>query len=155
MTDTSLFYLCLSEHGNMLLNDYPFTKIRFHVSTSRPTISTKEALTISMKKNDISNIISFLEAYFVDYSFYSFIKCMFYSNSIMNQLIYNKYDHFFKNSMNFLFCSFKLNTKKRLGFLALYMISYLIKKNTLFFHFYINQIKKNRENIKKSIENHE
>lgn len=155
MTDTPLFYLCLSEPGNMLLNDYPYTKIRYHVSTSRPPISNNEELIRTLKNNDVTKSISLMAKYFSNYPFYPFVKCMVYSNSIMIQLMDNKYNNFFKNSINFLFCSLKLNTKNRLGFLALYIISYLTKKNTLFLHFYLNNVRKNRENIKKSIKNHE
>ncbi len=155
MTDTSLFYLCLSERGSMLLSSYSYTKIRFHVSTSRPDLSNKESLIISHRNNDITNTISFMAAYFADYSFYSLIKCMVYSNSLMKQLLSNKYAHLLKNSINFLFCSFKLNKKKRLGFLAIYIISFLVQNNNLFLYFYLKIEKNQRKKIKKAIKNHE
>lgn len=148
MTDTSIFYLALANNGTVYISSKRLTKIRFHVSTSRLSIEDDESLINSFKKSMPTVTLEMMNDYFQNYSFYPIIKCNFYSNILLQQLIENSYSNLWRNIRNFAKCSLIINPKERFPFLILYIISYLVRSNIIFIKIYSMRVNNFRSNNK-------
>lgn len=155
MTDSSIFYLALANNGTVYISSKRLTKIRFHVSTSRLSIEDDESLINSFKKSMPTKTLEMLNNYFQNYSFYPIIKCNFYSNILLQQIIENNYSNFLRNIKNFAKCSLLINFKERLPFLILYIISYILRSNKIFIKIYRMRVNNFRNSIKISKDDQE
>ena len=148
--DTSVFYLALANKGTIYISSKKLTLIRFHVSLTRLSIENDESLLESFKNSMPTSTLEMMNKYFKNYHFYPLVKCSFYSNVLMEQLVNNSYSNFWDNISNFIKCPFIINFKERFAFLVLYIISYITKNNKIFIKSYINKVKSFRNNIKVS-----
>ena len=131
-TDTSLFYLALTNNGTIYITSKRLTLIRFHVSTTRID-PEDDNTTISLILNpNVEQNILFIRDYCKGYPFYILLECMFLSTQIMQQIVRNQYYHVFKNIGRYFKCIFLLNFKARSILILVYIISYVTKNNKLF-----------------------
>ena len=132
MTDTSLFYLALTNNGIVYISSKRLTIVRFHMSTTRQNVEDDNAILSFLQNLNIEQNIIFIRDYCKAYPFYSLLECKFYTNQIMQQIVKNQYRNVLKNVLRFFKCSFLINFKVRFILLLVYIISYITKNNKLF-----------------------
>ena len=132
MTDTSLFYLALTNNGIVYISPKRLSIVRFHISTTRQNLEDDDAILSFLQNLSIEQNLLFIKDYCKAYPFYNLIECNFYSNQIVQQIVKNQYHNVLKNVLSFFKCSFLINFKVRFILLLVYIISYITKSNKLF-----------------------